>query len=174
MVQAINNSFIGQGVTAVPKAALPLALLAACSVEPRDCVDYSLPHEFVGEPPFDVGAVLVARVDAGGIVFEAIDTKWSNIELIDCKERDEIIFNLYNSSIIDRTTAGHPPWEENAIEFRAFFESDATTTKDEILAKARELGIETNIRKLDREHCGCAAFYPELMGDQEPAEERNA
>ncbi len=51
---------------------------------------------------------------------------------------------------------------------REAINSPETFKLEEVVAMLRSRGIEAEARSSDFESCGCAVFYPELVGDKRP------
>ncbi|MEO1640735.1 MAG: hypothetical protein AAFU41_15955 [Pseudomonadota bacterium] len=138
----------------------------------------NLPHEFWGQPPVDVGNGVVARDVSANLIHDSWESSSYRIELVDCRSRDRVtvsadVFNY------DLTTDSPPSEAELQTRasfdaFRQLVESRPETTMSGLLSQAEDLGFSVRAESEGAEYCGCAALYPELLGDQIPAKERSA
>ncbi len=161
-----------------------IGLVSACGVAPEQCAVSD--NHFGKGVPKDLGNELVLNTSSGSYGNNRTFLSFSNYSVIDCRTGEEKTFVLEDIFESNRgTDGGQTDTSPVAIRPRvesgdagdqllAYLNAGNFESLSEIAAKAEELGIVVREQTNENEDCGCAAFYPRLLGDKEPAPERNA
>ena len=137
---------------------------------------------FVTGTPKDLGNDLVLNKSGGSYSNNLTSMEYAYRSVVDCDAgvgttfvlRDVFEVRDANGNDVSRSEGRKIDAGEAGQEFDAYLDTADFESLVEIKAKAEELGIVMREWTKDEEDCGCAAFYPRLLGDKKPAPERDA
>ncbi|WP_411889935.1 hypothetical protein [Yoonia sp. SDW83-1] len=159
-------------------------VFSACTVAPEECAKAD--NHFFDAPPEDLGNGLVLNKSGSSHGNSRYRVASSFRSVVDCETGIASTFVLLDVFEKTERVDGRPyatsfssdgpsiDAGEAGKEFEAFLDAGGYTSLAEVKAKAEELGIVVRERISEQEDCGCAVFYPGMLGDKEPAQERNA